>query len=226
MKMQAQTGKAARVVAALGIALIPAPLMADGLASAAVEDMAVAQYAPGEKMWCPEMEAAVPAELHRQMNCTTVATGFARDAVAGVRITNRRPGGLREFFRSFFQPSRPRTRLYSDDDGDGPRPRLATGSDDGPGPTSPDAPGDVPEPTSPEQKDSAPKPTSPKPDGGAPRPTSPEKGRTKGDNGWGNGPDTTNPGSLSGGTAPSKSTNGKSREDKNYSSTLDKFEGR
>lgn len=29
----------------------------------------------------------------------------------------------------------------------------------------------------------------------------------KGNNGWGNGPDTTNPGSFSGGTAPSKSTN-------------------
>jgi hypothetical protein len=30
---------------------------------------------------------------------------------------------------------------------------------------------------------------------------------TKGNNGWGNGPDTTNPGSFSGATAPSKSTN-------------------
>lgn len=29
----------------------------------------------------------------------------------------------------------------------------------------------------------------------------------KGNNGWGNGPDTTNPGSFKGGTAPSKSTN-------------------
>lgn len=28
------------------------------------------------------------------------------------------------------------------------------------------------------------------------------------DNGWGNGPDTTNPGSFSGATEPSKSTNG------------------
>lgn len=29
----------------------------------------------------------------------------------------------------------------------------------------------------------------------------------KGNNGWGNGPDSTNPGSFKGGTAPSKSTN-------------------
>lgn len=48
----------------------------------------------------------------------------------------------------------------------------------------------------------------------------------RGDNGWGNGPDTTNPGSFSGGTAPSKSTNGGSRNDRNYPSALDRFEGR
>lgn len=41
---------------------------------------------------------------------------------------------------------------------------------------------------------------------------------TKGNNGWGNGPDTTNPGSFSGRTADSKSTNGYGFRDK--------FEGR
>lgn len=48
----------------------------------------------------------------------------------------------------------------------------------------------------------------------------------KGDNGWGNGADTTNAGSFSGGTSSSKSTNGASRNDRNYPSALDKFEGR
>ena len=53
-------------------------------------------------------------------------------------------------------------------------------------------------------------------------PPAPEKG----DNGWGNGADTTNAGSFSGGTRSSKSTNGGSRDDKNYPSALDKFDGR
>lgn len=35
----------------------------------------------------------------------------------------------------------------------------------------------------------------------------PPEQKVKGNNGWGNGPDTTNPGSFSGATAPSKSTN-------------------
>ena len=35
----------------------------------------------------------------------------------------------------------------------------------------------------------------------------PEEPVLKGNNGWGNGPDTTNPGSDNGATAPSKSTN-------------------
>lgn len=35
----------------------------------------------------------------------------------------------------------------------------------------------------------------------------PPEENLKGNNGWGNGPDTTNPGSFSGATAPSKSTN-------------------
>ncbi len=48
----------------------------------------------------------------------------------------------------------------------------------------------------------------------------------KGDNGWGNGADTTNAGSFSGGTSSSKSTNGGSRNDRNYPSALDRFEGR
>ncbi|UWR02306.1 hypothetical protein [Ruegeria conchae] len=48
----------------------------------------------------------------------------------------------------------------------------------------------------------------------------------KGDNGWGNGADTTNAGSFSGGTSSSKSTNGGSRDDRNYPSALDRFEGR
>lgn len=34
----------------------------------------------------------------------------------------------------------------------------------------------------------------------------------RGDNGWGNGSDPTNPGSFSGGTAPSKSTNASAPE--------------
>jgi hypothetical protein len=44
------------------------------------------------------------------------------------------------------------------------------------------------------------------PDVPPPPPPEPEV-KVKGNNGWGNGPDTTNPGSFSGGTAPSKSTN-------------------
>lgn len=39
-------------------------------------------------------------------------------------------------------------------------------------------------------------------------PPPPPTGKEKGNNGWGNGEDPTNPGSFSGGTAPSKSTNG------------------
>lgn len=35
----------------------------------------------------------------------------------------------------------------------------------------------------------------------------PEEERVKGNNGWGNGADPTNPGSFSGATAPSKSSN-------------------
>lgn len=211
--MHAQTGKAVSIITALGIVFMPAQLMADGVASAGVKDMAVAQYAPGESMWCPEIDAAVPSELHGQMNCTTVATGFARDAVAGIRITNNRPWGLRDFFRSIFQPSNPRDRV-SDDDNDTQRPRLVPINDGSPSPTSPTAPVDAPKPTSPEKGDNSPKPA---PSG---------KERQKGDNGWGNGPDTTNAGSFSGGTVSSKSTNGKSRDDKNYSSSLDKFDGR
>ncbi|WP_170603513.1 hypothetical protein [Ruegeria arenilitoris] len=49
---------------------------------------------------------------------------------------------------------------------------------------------------------------------------------TRGDNGWGNGPDSTNAGSFSGGTASSKSTNGTERNDRNYPDALDKFDGR
>jgi hypothetical protein len=41
----------------------------------------------------------------------------------------------------------------------------------------------------------------------------------KGNNGWGNGADTTNSGSFSGGTAPTKSTNGNPNQ-------TDKFTGR
>lgn len=37
--------------------------------------------------------------------------------------------------------------------------------------------------------------------------TCPPEERVKGNNGWGNGADPTNPGSFSGATAPSKSTN-------------------
>ncbi|WP_299986637.1 hypothetical protein [uncultured Ruegeria sp.] len=48
----------------------------------------------------------------------------------------------------------------------------------------------------------------------------------KGDNGWGNGADTTNAGSFSGGTSSSKSSNGASRNDRNYPAALDKFDGR
>ena len=48
----------------------------------------------------------------------------------------------------------------------------------------------------------------------------------RGDNGWGNGADTTNAGSFSGGTQSSKSTNGTSRADRNYPEALDRFEGR
>ena len=36
----------------------------------------------------------------------------------------------------------------------------------------------------------------------------------KGNNGWGNGPDTTNPGSYSGRTSPSKSTNSSTGSDR------------
>lgn len=46
------------------------------------------------------------------------------------------------------------------------------------------------------------------------------------DNGWGNGPDGTNAGSLSGGTAPSKSSNGGDRSDAHYPDALDRFDGR
>jgi hypothetical protein len=38
-------------------------------------------------------------------------------------------------------------------------------------------------------------------------PPPPPTVKVKGNNGWGDGPDTTNPGSFRGGTAPSKSTN-------------------
>ena len=48
----------------------------------------------------------------------------------------------------------------------------------------------------------------------------------RGDNGWGNGADTTNAGSFSGGTQSSKSTNGVERNDRNYPAALDKFDGR
>lgn len=59
-----------------------------------------------------------------------------------------------------------------------------------------------------------------------PPPPPPTEEPEKGDNGWGNGADTTNAGSFSGGTRSSKSTNGSSRNDKNYPSALDKFTGR
>ena len=48
----------------------------------------------------------------------------------------------------------------------------------------------------------------------------------RGDNGWGNGPDSTNAGSFSGGTASSKSSNGAVRNDEHYPAALDRFEGR
>jgi hypothetical protein len=48
----------------------------------------------------------------------------------------------------------------------------------------------------------------------------------RGDNGWGNGADTTNAGSFSGGTAPSKSSNGTNRSDAHYPAALEKFDGR
>ena len=48
----------------------------------------------------------------------------------------------------------------------------------------------------------------------------------RGDNGWGNGPDSTNAGSFSGGTEPSKSSNGSDRSDAHYPAALDRFEGR
>lgn len=41
-----------------------------------------------------------------------------------------------------------------------------------------------------------------------PPPPPPEEEPEKGNNGWGNGPDTTNEGSDAGGTAPTKSVNG------------------
>lgn len=53
-----------------------------------------------------------------------------------------------------------------------------------------------------------------------PPPPPPPSEKVKGNNGWGNGPDTTNPGSFSGKTAPSKSTNGA------VNGRQPKFEGR
>jgi hypothetical protein len=52
-------------------------------------------------------------------------------------------------------------------------------------------------------------------------PPPPPEEQTKGNNGWGNGPDSTNAGSFSGGTAETKSVNGLGAD------TFDgKFEGR
>ncbi len=48
-------------------------------------------------------------------------------------------------------------------------------------------------------------------------PTPPPEETVKGNNGWGNGPDTTNAGSFSGGTADTKSVNGLG---------VDKFDGK
>jgi hypothetical protein len=50
--------------------------------------------------------------------------------------------------------------------------------------------------------------------------------KERADNGWGNGPDSTNPGSDAGGTAPSKSSNGTDRSDAHYPAALDRFVGR
>lgn len=267
MKMQAKTVPLVIFISSVVIALTPASLMAGGFASPAVEDATVAQYAPGEAMWCPEMNAEVPAELHQQMNCTEVATGFAQDAVAGVRITNTSSGGLLELVRSVLpalKPHQPGGRDVSEG-GDsrivttsaGQRPIVAsagattaaiktaevasagaaTRTEDRPDRKSPDPTANSSRPSSEPAEPIASKGREPKtedrqerkpPETGKDRsrPTSEPKQPRKGDNGWGNGPDTTNAGSFSGGTASSKSTNGRTRNDKNYPSALDKFEGR
>lgn len=142
--------------------LAPTPLIAGGYGSTAVADSNVSnQQAAQGMVWCERLDASVTESLFRQMDCGSEAAGIARPAVAGERITNRRPSLFERFPHNRKAPaastdsdsdtvtSVSTTPTAGDPNTDGP----TTGGPDKDGPTTPTT-GD---PTKDEPKDEKPK---------------------------------------------------------------------
>jgi hypothetical protein len=79
-------------VAVAALAAATNPLAAGSFGSAGTEDARVGRYAGQTTIWCERLEASVPEQLFRDLDCGSDES-VVRDAVAGERVTNR-GGGL------------------------------------------------------------------------------------------------------------------------------------